>query len=732
MKRLLLLLAIFIGSSLQFLMAQEWLSSSVPRKSKGTAYSQFGESVAIDGNYAVVGSPGEGYRGVAYVYYFDGNIWQMQATLSDTRKTLISGQFGNAVAISGNTIVVAAYKNGSNNSGSVFIFEKHETGWTDMTAISAELVPSDLSDRDMFGSSVGISGNTVIVGAQLAGPMNYGVGEGGPGRAYIFEKPAEGWSGTVGESAILTASNGTDFARFGAAVSIANTTAIVGAYNSQRVYIFEQPASGWADMTEDAILTASDRLNKDLYGVSVDISDNLIAVGAEANEGKGAAYLYEKPAEGWISATETVKVVASDGASGDVFGCAVQVNKNVLVVGNYLDDESKTDGGAVYTYPKPAEGWSALAVHSQKLMPRNSSSFYKEDKIGNTIALTEQHMVVGNLQASYTYTAHFYRANFAPRQVQVIPDQQAVASSPFQFVLPEGIFEDTEGDDIVITVDEQSLPPWLTFDSASLTFTGTATNADAGQDSILVTGTDVKNSSTQASFVLTVLVNSTPYYADTISGWSVEANDTLYVSVIFADAENDTLTYRAILEDENILPDWISVSKDIGALNIRATPDSSQVGTLKLKISAFDGGSTSSQIFSLVVLADTTNVDTIDNPTVGVPANPNPGTEDPIAEPDEPFEEPGPGVVTSVSVDDEIKIQPYRLYPNPVVNDYATIEFDEEIGMIEIIDIRGQRLIYNPKFRFKEKLNVSGLRPGIYQLVITYDKKRSSLRFVKQ
>jgi hypothetical protein len=483
-------------------------------------------------------------------------------------------------------------------------------------------------------------------------------------------------------------------------------------------------------MTEDAILTASDRLNKDLYGVSVDISDNLIAVGAEANEGKGAAYLYEKPAEGWISATETAKVVASDGESGDVFGCAVQVNENVLVVGNYLDDESKTDGGAVYTYPKPAEGWSALAVHSQKLMPRNSSSYYKENKIGNAIGLTEQHMVVGNLQASYTYTAHFYRANFAPRQAQAIPDQQAVASSPFQFVLPEDIFEDTEGDDIVVTVDEQSLPPWLKFDSDSHTFTGTANNADAGQDSIVVIGTDLKNSSARATFVLTVLVNSAPYYTDTISGWSVEANDTLNVSVIFADAENDNLTYEATQENESVLPDWISVSKDTGALNIRATPDSSQVGTLKFKISAFDGGSASSQTFSLVVLADTTKVDTIDNPTVGVPANPNPGTVDPTAEPDEPNEEPGPGVVTSV--DDEIKIQPFRLYPNPVVNNYLTIEFDEEMGMIEIIDIRGQRLIYNPKFRFKEKLNVSDLSPGIYQLNITYDKKRSSLRFIKQ
>ena len=85
-------------------------------------------------------------------------------------------------------------------------------------------------------------------------------------------------------------------------------------------YVFTEPGSGWANMTQTAKLTASDGAAGDDFGTSVSISGNTVVVGAPdatvgANSGQGAAYVFTEPGSGWANTTQTAKLTASDGAS---------------------------------------------------------------------------------------------------------------------------------------------------------------------------------------------------------------------------------------------------------------------------------------------------------------------------------------------------------------------------------------------------------------------------------
>ncbi|TMK58090.1 MAG: hypothetical protein E6G60_16175, partial [Actinobacteria bacterium] len=122
----------------------------------------------------------------------------------------------------------------------------------------AKLTASDGSANDLFGISVAVSGNTAVVGSY----KNDVGSKTDQGAAYVFVKPPTGWGGALTETAKLTASDGAPLDWFGYSVSIAGDTIAVGAPNAANrgaVYVFRQPASGWAGtLMETARLTTSD------------------------------------------------------------------------------------------------------------------------------------------------------------------------------------------------------------------------------------------------------------------------------------------------------------------------------------------------------------------------------------------------------------------------------------------------------------------------------------------
>jgi hypothetical protein len=259
--------------------------------------------------------------------------------------------FGVSVAIDGNTVIVGgAIINGNQEQGVAYVFVKPPSGWTNMTQ-TAELTASDGQPLDGFGSSVAISGSTVVVGA-LDATVN---GNPDQGAAYVFVKPASGWV-SMTETAKLTASDGADYDELGASVSISSGTVIVGAPQYPgpgAAYVFVEPGGGWTDMTQTAELAASDGADYYNFGVSVSINDNTIIVGASqdgcsCNAGPGEAYVFVEPKTGWMNTSETAKLTASDGAVGDNFGFSVSVSGTTAVV---------SAQGAAYVFVEPGGGW---------------------------------------------------------------------------------------------------------------------------------------------------------------------------------------------------------------------------------------------------------------------------------------------------------------------------------------------------------------------------------------
>ena len=111
-----------------------------------------------------------------------------------------------------------------------------------------------------------------------------------------------------------------------------------GNFGQGAVYVFTEPASGWADETQAAKLTATDGAESSVLGSSVAVSGTTIAAGApdatvNGNFGKGAVYVFTEPASGWADETQAAKLTATDGVSGDGLGSSVAVSGTTIAAG---------------------------------------------------------------------------------------------------------------------------------------------------------------------------------------------------------------------------------------------------------------------------------------------------------------------------------------------------------------------------------------------------------------
>ena len=335
----------------------------------GSDDDEFGYSVAIHGSTAVVGAyhrnlDGNTNVGVAYVFTKDSDdAWSQAATLTASDGAA-NDEFGISVAIDGNTIMVGARQDDTRN-GAAYVFTRPDGGWTSTTT-AAKLTASDGEEDDRFGHSVAVVGDTLVVGA-------YGDDD-NRGAAYVFTKTGAAWTSTT-TAAKLTASDGEEDHFFGWSVAVDGGTAVVGAYqdddngeDSGAAYVFDKPANGWVNSTESAKLTASDGEAKDEFGISVAIDENTVLVGAhqpdyveeeETVSRPGAAYVVTRDSNSGKWG-QPVKLIASNGDPGDGFGISVAVDGNTAVVGAYLDDRDTAarDTGSTYVFARQLGVWS--------------------------------------------------------------------------------------------------------------------------------------------------------------------------------------------------------------------------------------------------------------------------------------------------------------------------------------------------------------------------------------
>ncbi len=341
-------------------------------------------------------------RGAAHPLRIDPFIQQGELAAAHGA---IGEEFGESVAISGNTIVVGTpnqvLASTDVEQGAAYVFTRPASGWAHATEVAVLRATRGRSE-ELFGHSVAISGNTIVVGA----PFREVAGHAGQGAAYVFAKPASGWRDAT-QSARLTAAGGTANEFFGESVAVAGHTIVAGAPGRElgghamqgAVDVFATPAGGRVGSPiQKAVLRASDGEPHDALGVSVAISGRTIVAGADLHAvGKdaeqGAAYVFARPASGWRDATQAAELTDEDGESGELFGHSVAAWGNTIVAGAPNRGlANSADEGAAYVFVRPASGWRGSLTQTAEL---TASDAAKDEALGRSLAISGDTIVAG-------------------------------------------------------------------------------------------------------------------------------------------------------------------------------------------------------------------------------------------------------------------------------------------------------------------------------------------------
>jgi len=273
---------------------------------------------------------------------------------------------------------------------------------------AVKVTASDGADGDLFGRSVAVSDEIIVVGAP--GDDDKGSNS---GSVYVFELNEErNWY----QRQKLTASDGTYFDEFGNSVAVHDKIIVVGAYAEDRlceedyyynyyddydceqyimgsVHVFTRNEEG--NWYEQQKLTAFDGASNSYFGISVAVSDETIVVGAKDDDdggtNSGSAYVFSLNEEGnWY---ERKKLTAFDKVEGDKFGCSVAVSDETIVVGAHGDDDGGTNSGSAYVFSLNEEG-------QHKLTASDRESY---DNFGYSVAVSDETIVVGTQNSGSAY-----------------------------------------------------------------------------------------------------------------------------------------------------------------------------------------------------------------------------------------------------------------------------------------------------------------------------------------
>ena len=328
----------------------------------GGSSDQFGSTVDVSGNYAIIGAPnwdngGSGNNeGAAYIFNVTTGAQLHKLTADDGAE---GDTFGHGAAIDGNYAIVGAHSDG-NSSGSAYVFDV--TNGNQLRKLTAD----DAATGDYFGRHVAISGNYAIISAY---------GDNDNGSAYIFNV-------TNGNQVHkLASSDGASNDDFGYSVSIDGNNAIVSTMgkNSYQgaAYIFNVTTGNQVHK-----LTASDGQSNDYFGRDSSIYGNYAIVGADG-EGTtgGAAYIFDV-----TTGNQLHKLTADDGAADDYFGASVAIYGNYAVVGAAMDDDGASDSGSVYIFDV------TTGNQLQKLTAGDQAA---NERFGASVAITDNYFVFG-------------------------------------------------------------------------------------------------------------------------------------------------------------------------------------------------------------------------------------------------------------------------------------------------------------------------------------------------
>jgi len=351
---------------------------------------EFGRSIAINGSFVVVGAAGpalEGYPdsagpGAAYVFARKGDAYVLDAKLS-APDPVAGAEFGRAVAIQGNTVVVGARfatTDGVERAGAAYIFRKIKGTWI----FEAKVTSDDPTAEDNFGRAVILLDNRLVVTARKEEAPVLDAGA-----AYVFEKRR----GAGVQVARVVAADATIEARFGQSVALKGDLMAVGARDADSpvatgcgaVYVFKRSGDDWLEVAK---LAAHDGASGDQFAFNIAMERNLLVVGARranlpaippgrVRTAAGAAYIFKRSGTGW---TEIQKLTASDALAGDEFGHSVAMAGDVIAIGaRRATIDGKRRQGAIYLFRQQRGEWIKVG----KLVALDGNAY---DELGHSLA----------------------------------------------------------------------------------------------------------------------------------------------------------------------------------------------------------------------------------------------------------------------------------------------------------------------------------------------------------
>jgi len=295
-------------------------------------YTELGYSVAVDGDTVVAGAiqwVGSAH-GLAYVFHRQGAIWSEQAVLAASDRAA-GDIFGHSVSISGDRVVVGAPRDdhsGLEQAGSVYVFVRNGSQWTQ----EAKLTALDAFDFDWFGRSVVVEGDTIVVGAPYA---DYDDPNDATGNVYVFRRSGGVWS----QQQRLRSSEPINHSHFGYSVDLSGERLVVGAQGHGRwgaAFVFvDNSGVFWSEEAKLLPQDATNLVNR-RFGCAVSISGDTIVVGDRKDRGagvefSGSAYIFRRENSLW---NETLKVVPPQATSPDEFGFSVAAaDENTVIIG---------------------------------------------------------------------------------------------------------------------------------------------------------------------------------------------------------------------------------------------------------------------------------------------------------------------------------------------------------------------------------------------------------------
>ncbi len=380
-----------------------WSQQAFLKSNNNEEFNESSDSVAISGDTVVVGAMES-----AYVFVRSGGIWSQQAYLKASNSEWSDG-FGTSVAVSDNTIVVGAYGESSSTtgvnsvpnkalygSGAAYVFVRSGAQWSQQAYLKASN-----SGFNLFGTSVAVSGNTVVVGAYTEASSTRGVNSVpneaafGSGAAYVFVRSGGTWR----QQAYLKASNTGTEDSFGFSVAVSGDTVVVGAYgesssttglngnqannragDSGAAYVFTRSGGRW---NQQAYLKASNTGPSDRFGGFVAISGSTIISGASQEDSSTSG----------INTVPSDTGTANDSGAAYIFALPTQFQVNVktdIKLGRVIGAGSFSEGRNVTLKATPKEG-------------RTFVGWFEKKKLIST----NKKLVIRNLTESRVFEAKF-------------------------------------------------------------------------------------------------------------------------------------------------------------------------------------------------------------------------------------------------------------------------------------------------------------------------------------